>query len=399
VLRRARRTITGTLGTALIAIVAAMVADRCVAGLQWVIEWPSDDDRWWSIVMVAGVVVSLAIVQRARTTGETTRAFRRARDDPRGDLRPVPARMAATATGVGLGAPLGLDGPALHLGGALGGAAARLLRRNERAWTIATGVAALSMVIDAPVAAALFAIEIGGRRAPRGRDVPAFVVGSAAGWLVRRLMGQRGGVLAPASELTLQSVALAGLIIGLTCGMTGGLLAQMLHRAQTLRSSLGRRLTIALVALGSAVPIGWTATGHGIFIGSGDRILGWARSSSALPVSAALVVSVVLVLALVAADLVGGLLVPLLTLGGLIGLILAKSFLPSAPTAFVIVVGGCALLAVAHRTPATAIALAWAAFGWSAASWAAVLAVIVAVVASGMPIVARDGPSGQHVHS
>jgi H+/Cl- antiporter ClcA len=111
-----------------------------------------------------------------------------------------------------------------------------------------------------------------------------------------------------------------------------------------------------------------------------------------MPVTVALLGSAVVVVALVAADLVGGLLVPLFSMGGLIGLVLAKSFLPSAPSTFVIVAGGCALLAATYATPATAMAVGFATLGWSASAWGAVLAVAVAMVASGrLP--------GQHVRS
>jgi H+/Cl- antiporter ClcA len=148
------------------------------------------------------------------------------------------------------------------------------------------------------------------------------------------------------------------------------------------------------------VPLGWAATGQAIFVGQGDRMLGWARSSTGLPSTAALVVGATLVLALVAADLVGGLLVPLLSLGGMIGLVLTHAFLPGTPLSFAVVAGGCALLAVVHRTPATAVAVAVAAFGWSTATWVTAGTVLLAVAASGPPRERRPAlPRGQRVRS
>ncbi|MCU1361200.1 MAG: putative Cl-channel, voltage gated [Ilumatobacteraceae bacterium] len=383
VLRRLRRAITSTLGTLVVAVLVAMVAGRCVAGVRSIIRWPHDGDRWWSVVVVVGALVSIIIMSRVRATGETTAAFVRALEDPPGRLRPVPARVAATATGIGLGTPLGLDGPALHLGGALGALVARTLHRSERAWTIAAGVAALSMAIDAPVAAALFAMEIGRRRTPRSRDIVPLVAGAFGAWLVRLATGESGGVLGSAANASIGSIALSAVTIGIICGVTGGWMRTLFARCMTLRWSVGRRLLVAGTSLALAVPIGWAATAHGIFIGSGGRMLSWARAAAALPVLAAALALLVLLMALMAADVVGGLLLPVFTLGGMIGLILARTWLPSAPLMFFVVAGGCALLAVAHDAPMTATALGFTALGWSAASWAVVASIVLSVAASG----------------
>lgn len=382
-LRTARRTITSACGTTAIALLVAMAAGRCVVALRWLTRWPADSDRWWSIVLVAGALLSIVIVHRARAAASTTGAFARALDDAPLDVRSAPALVAATASGLGLGTPLGLDGPALFLGGALGARAARLLHRNERAWTLAAGVAALSMAIEAPVAAALFAAEIGRRHWPRHRDVTPLVAGSFAGWVIRRLSGDPGGVLGPAANASSRSVALATVTIGVVCGVSGGWFAHALTTVRSRRWDVGRRATVGVLTLGLAVPVAWAATGRGIFVGSGERMLAWARGTSALPIAAALAAMIVLLLALVAADVVGGLLLPMFTLGGLIGLLLARTWLPGAPAAFVIIAGGCALVAAAHAAPFTAVALGFAALGWSAASWATVVAVVLASMAAG----------------
>jgi CIC family chloride channel protein len=394
VLRTARRKIIRTLGTASVAVVAAMVARECEVAAQWVVRWPTNSDRWWSIVVVAGAVLSMVVVRVARTTGQTTSAFTFALAEPPADLRPVPARLVATSSGVGLGTPLGLDGPALHLGGALGARVARLVRRDgyERAWTIAAGVAALSMAIEAPVAAAFYVVEIGDRRRPRGRDLMPLTVGAAAAWAVRRLTGDWGGIVGRALDLSTRSVALAALVVGAVCGVLGGRLADLLRRAGALRWSFRTRLTLVFVVLALAVPIGWAATDRAIFVGSRDGMLQWAASAKALPLAAAMAAFALVVVALVAAELVGGVLLPLFTLGSLVGLVLARTWLPATPTAFVVVAGGCAMVAAVQAAPMTAVALGFAALGWSASGWCTAAAVLVAVAAAGR----RPGP---HVRS
>ena len=118
----------------------------------------------------------------------------------------------------------------------------------------------------------------------------------------------------------------------------------------------------------------------------------WATSARALPLVAAMATFAVVIVTLVAVDLVGGLLLPLFTLGGLVGLVLARTWLPAAPTAFVVVAGGGALVAAAQAAPATAVALGFAAVGWSASGWGTAAAVLIAVAAGG-------GRRGQHVRS
>ena len=210
--------------------------------------------------------------------------------------------------------------------------------------------------------------------------------------MVHRAIGDAGGVVGRAPNLPLRSIALAALVVGVVCGLVGGGFAGLLDRARSTRWGLGRRVVVTAAALGAAVPIGWAATGQPIFVGSGDRLLGWARSSGGLPTTAAFVAGAAVLLVLVAAGVVGGQLLPLLSLGGLIGLVLDRTFLPGAPVAFVVVAGGCALLAVVHRTPATALALGVAAFGWSTASWVTAGTVVLAIAASGQrPLQRRRG--------
>ncbi len=82
----------------------------------------------------------------------------------------------------------------------------------------------------------------------------------------------------------------------------------------------------------------------------------------------------------------------MLTIGGLVGLALSHAWLPTSPPTFVLLTGGCALLAASHRVPLAGVALTVASFGFSAAAGAAAAAVVVAVLVAGV----RRGPN---VHS
>jgi H+/Cl- antiporter ClcA len=151
------------------------------------------------------------------------------------------------------------------------------------------------------------------------------------------------------------------------------------------RRPLAGRIPAVVVALGFAVPVVWLATEQPVLVGAGDRAFGWANGSSGLPVIAVAMVGAALVAVLVATDVTGGLVIPVHWLGGMVGIALAHTWLPSRSVAFAAVAGGGALLASACALPATAVALTFAACGWSAASWGAVTAVVVARVTSTTP--------------
>lgn len=387
-LRAVKRTITGALAFG-IAVVVAMVTGRCVAALQWVVRWPDDGDGWWVAVVVLGTVVSLATLHRSRVRGETTAVVARSFEDPPLPLRQAPALVAATATGVGTGVPLGLDGPALYLGGAMGAWSARTLRRDQRAWSLAAGVAGLGMALAAPVAGALFVGELGAasRRSgrPRRRDLVPIALGGLAAWVVRRASGQPGGVVGRAPDLSAQSVVLGALVIGVVCGVLGGPIRNGLAAAMRARWTRGRRSVVGVVTVGVALSMAWAITGNAIYLGSGARLVEWARSAEPLPVAVAAAGFALVVGLLVAADVVGGVLLPLLAIGGAVGVVLTRTWLPGTSISFAIVAGGCALVAAAHRAPATAMAFGVALLGWSAGGGGAALAAAVAAAAAGLP--------------
>jgi CIC family chloride channel protein len=364
--------------TALVAVVVAMVFNRLVAAARWVVDWPRDADVWWSAVVVAGAVMSMLITQRSRSDGSTAGAFLRDLDDPPADLRSAPARFAASITGVGLGTPLGLDGPALQLGGSLGAAAARLTRRRERPCLVAGGVAALSMAVSSPLAAMLLVVELAPRRTARRGDLVPLALGGAAGWTVRRLTGEPGGLVGPAPNLPAATVVPSALVLGALCGIAGGVFAPALARRRPVRRPLAGRTALVALTLGAALVASWIATGQPILLGAGERSFEWARGSSGLPVIAAAATGAVVVAVLIAADVTGGLVLPVHWLGGMAGIALAHTWLPTASPSFAAVAGGSALLAATCAVPGASIALGFAAFGWSAAAWAVVVAVIAA---------------------
>jgi H+/Cl- antiporter ClcA len=138
-----------------------------------------------------------------------------------------------------------------------------------------------------------------------------------------------------------------------------------------------------VVVLGVAGPLAWLATDAPILIGSGERLREWATQASQPELLAAWLLFGLVVVALVACGVVGGLFLPLLSLGAVLGLLVGRAWLPDVPAAACIGIGACCMLAAGYGTPLTAIALAFASFGATSAAWATVLGIVLATSVAG----------------
>lgn len=380
--RRTRWALDVTLAACL-SFLVALSAGRIVVWLRWLLRWPNDDRVWWAAVPAVGALLAVVIVATARTTAATADAYAQGVNEGELAIGPAPARFAALVSGVGLGVPLGYEGPMVYFGGSLGAWVARRLHRPDRWCVLAAGTAAVAMAIGSPIAAALFASEIARRGVPRRRDVMPLAIGATMAWVARRLTGEPGGLVGADLGFTAGQVAVGALAIGVASGLVGRLFVVAIRWAKDLRLSLAVRAMVAVVTLGLAVPIGWWVAGDAIFIGSGDRLREWAPSAGQPALLAALLVFAGLVVAMVACGVVGGLFLPLLSMGALLGVLVGRAWLPDVPYAACVGVGACCLLAAGYGTPFTAVALAFTSFGWSSSAWVTVVGLVVASAIAG----------------
>jgi chloride channel protein, CIC family len=129
--------------------------------------------RWWSlpVLAIAGVLVALAIVRLPGTGGHSP-----AHGLQMAPTKPVelPGVVLAGLASIGLGVVIGPEAPLIALGGGLGALAVQLLRKDGVAEVgavlAASGAfAALSLIFDSPLIAAVILIEaagLGGARLP-----------------------------------------------------------------------------------------------------------------------------------------------------------------------------------------------------------------------------------------
>jgi CIC family chloride channel protein len=369
----------------LTAAVSALAFASLSTWLEHLIDWVAGRG---SVVTVAapalGGMLAVLVVHLARTSPGTTDVYVLGLQRERFDVRSAPARVLALVLGVGSGVPLGYEGPAVYFGGAMGAAAPQWRHRAERPFVLAAATAAVAVVVDAPVAAALFAVEVARRGRPATRDLFPLAAGAVAAWAVLRATGEPGGVLGSGAAAVTPLTVVAGALIGLAGGAVGRGFTHAVRWAKRLALPLRLRLllvpaVLAVVLLGGQL----LADGSPVLFGSGRRLVDHAAAGSLAVSALLLVLFVVVVVAMVAGGVVGGLFLPMLAIGATVGLLVGDLATPGLADGTVVAFGACAVLAAAYGCPLTAVALAASRLGWSPALAVALGAVALARAAAG----------------
>jgi chloride channel protein, CIC family len=293
-----------------------------------------------------------------------------ARGEVRANLRGVLSSLLTFASG----APLGREGVLAYLsslGATLFARVARLSDEDRRLVFVAALAAFLGIALRAPLAAAVLAVELLYRRfefeiealtpAVLASVVAYAIYGSFRGFAPLFDLPALGGqppLLLPAFFVLglLEALAAAGFVMGL----------RALREAWTfVRIPLWLRLALVGATFGGLVMINPVALGDG---------LGWAQltMTNFLPVATVLVLLVwraVAVMLTASSGAAGGLIVPSLVLGGLLGNVYAQTLsalvpsYPIEPAAFILT-GMAAFLASAFNAPlaATLLVTEWSGY-------------------------------------
>jgi len=323
-------------------------------------------------------------IARADLTGDVVNA---AGLEERFPWHLAPLRALAILATVGLGAPMGTESPAAHVGVATGswlGSAVPALRTLARPLAIGGGAASVSALIGIPLVGSFFMAELAARRqiplsAPRAA---AMLAGGLSGWAVHfafqldliRLVVPRvppGGFVA-ALQATLCIGALAGALTALT--------GEAIYWARGWRDRPLTRLLIGgATLLGLALLIGALATPAAAF-GPGGAAIVWAETTSPAPLRL-LALAVLRAFATTAAVLAGGcggVFVPFLAIGDLCGRVFAAPFGIAADLAGA--AGAAAGIAGGYRLPFTAMAMVLGVGGPEGAQFTSMATVLVAAL-------------------
>jgi chloride channel protein, CIC family len=262
----------------------------------------------------------------------------------------------SSAVAIGTGGPFGAEGPIIMTGGAIGSLVAQLLpvSDSERKTLLVAGAAAgMTTVFGTPIAAILLAVEL-----LLFEWTPRSFVPVAAAAVVAEVERSALHLPTPLFPFT-GAAAITG--AGLACWIAVGLLSGLLSGALT-------RLVYACEDAFHKLPIHWMwwpALG-GVAVGVGGLLdpralgVGYANIASMLhggipPDSALLLMAVKAVIWAVAlgSGTSGGVLAPLLIMGGALGALLS-GVLPAASPGFWPLLAMCATMGGTMRSPLTA---------------------------------------------
>ncbi|HVT76062.1 MAG TPA: chloride channel protein, partial [Acidimicrobiales bacterium] len=315
-----------------------------------------------------GLVVAAAAL---RTVGQgvspaTSDEYIRAFHDDGGDLRPrqAVARVIASIATLGSGGPMGYEGPSLYAGASIGAA---LERRISKVFNLAEpnvllvcgAAAGVAAIFKAPVTGLVFALEV-----PYQDDVARHMllpaaISSATSYLVFAALAGTEPILPVAGRPPFNFVDLGGAaVIGLVCGLLARAFIVIIREAKRL-SSRGHpalRIGIAGGVLGSTVLLGHVLSAQNLVLGPGYGALTWALNPNRAIV--ALIVLGTLRVAGTAAVVggggAGGLFIPLVIQGALVGRAVGGLF-EAQTTSLFPVVGMAAFLGAGYRVPLAAV--------------------------------------------
>jgi len=281
------------------------------------------------------------------------------------DLRPVPGRLLASMATIGLGGALGLEGVAVYVGGAIGTIAeSRLGRRlrteDAKMLMIAGAAAGVAAIFQTPVTGAVFALEVPFRGRLSRRHVAPILAGSVAGYIAAIIIVGRRPLFPVRGHLSLDGRdLLAALVIGVLVGVVAHGFARLVVLAKTSvrRVPAAVRLPLAGAVIAGVIVIADRTTDVAVVLGPGYTATRWAID----PTHAAGLVLGVLALRFVATTValggggVGGLSIPMVSLGALTGRF-ASGIAGRAGDPLDTVVGAAAFLAAGYRVPLAGIA-------------------------------------------
>src|ERR1041385_3529969 len=279
--------------------------------------------------------------------------FGRSRMEPRvAVLKPL-----SSAISIGTGGPFGAEGPIIMTGGAVGSLFAQMFHLSpagRKTLLVAGAAGGMSAIFAAPVAAVLLAVELLLFEWKPRSFIPVAIAAATAGALRIPLMG--AGPIFPVTAhpaLGTEGLVLA-LVVGIIAGLASGVLTALVYAFEDLFTKL---------------PIHWMwwpAIG-GLFVGIGGyldpRVLGVGyetihtllRGELIGPLVAGLLIGKALVWAIsLGSGTSGGVLAPLLIMGGALGAIEAH-WMPMGDAGLWATLSMAAIMGGTMRSPLTAM--------------------------------------------
>jgi chloride channel protein, CIC family len=276
------------------------------------------------------------------------------------DAKTAVLKPLSSAIAIGTGGPFGAEGPIIMTGGALGSLFAQFfsLSASERKSLLVAGAAAgMTAVFGTPIAAVLLSVELLLFEWKPRSFIPVLVACMTAiverGWVMGTVpLFPHAGTL-PIDPLTL----LTCIVLGLVCGLASGILTGMVYAAEDGFMKLPIHWMWWPVLGGLVVGIGGVFDPNALGVGypnialllAGHQTFGWILRLM-------LVKSIIWAVAL-GSGTSGGVLAPLLMIGGCVGALFGN-LLPHAGPGDWALIGMAATMGGTMRAPLTAMMFA-----------------------------------------
>jgi H+/Cl- antiporter ClcA len=272
------------------------------------------------------------------------------------DIKVAILKPLSSAIAIGTGGPFGAEGPIIMTGGAIGSLIAQALpvSDSERKTLLVAGAAAgMTTVFGTPIAAIMLAVELLLFEWTPRSFIPVTAAASIAE--VERTALHMASPLFPfhgAMDITITGL-LAWVLVGLASGLLSALLTQLVYACEDAFLKLPIHWMWWPMLGGIVVGIGGLIEPHALGVGYDNiaRMLdGHAIAATAIVL---LVVKAIIWAVALGSGTSGGVLAPLLIMGGAMGAVLAV-VLPPAPPGFWALIGMAATMGGTMRAPLTA---------------------------------------------
>jgi CIC family chloride channel protein len=274
------------------------------------------------------------------------------------------SRMVASLATLGLGGPMGLEGPSVYTGGVIGSSLQRRMPKtfanaDRRVLLVAGAAAGVAAIFKAPATGAVFALEVPYQDDLARRMLLPALVASATGYLTFVAVHGTAPLFAidGSAGFSLRDL-LGALAVGVVAGFGARLFAWSLRRAKRIAAATRPVATVVASAatLAAIFVVCRILTGESLTFGPGYPVVAWASSgdASVWALVAVLALRCIGTTAAVAGGGVGGLFIPLVVAGALTGSAIGTAV--DAPDLLLfVVIGIAAFLGAGYRVPLAAV--------------------------------------------
>lgn len=300
------------------------------------------------------------------TSASTADEFIKDFHDPQHRLsaRDAPPKLAASIATLGGGAAMGYEGPSIYLGAVVGAFLqsrfSRFFSRVDNKTLVVCGAAAgVAAIFKAPATGVVFALEVPYRQdLARHMLLPA-MFSAASSYVISVAINGTTPLLPITGTPPFNLRDLGGAaLLGLLCGGTARLFSQALvaAKAAVARVHVAVRLAGGALLLSAIFAAGRGLSGRSLMIGPGYNVIAWALEPrhAVATVLAVFLLRAVATTVAVGAGGAGGLFIPLVVQGALLGSAMNIALGDPATTLFPLL-GIAAFLGAGYRVPLAAV--------------------------------------------